>query len=500
MDVTIENEQSSARAPWRAPLVFLGWIVLGAFILPKFVIVPTDTLSVHSAVVDSLLAGQNWGRQALVGSLQYPLLPTTMLLLARLIASPFGGDGSALLVGLSQAWVLSYVVRLAREGKGTLLPRTIATVAVFLVFPGVLDCIRLLDPTWAAAVPLASALYHAYCWHQRQELRDALVTAISCGLLVFCGLAFAAAAIAILAVMTRHVPRVSRVQQSEQGGVRTLLWAPLAYCAFLWALWNWLVLGNPFFALRPVLLSLHACSGTQFSAELASAFSELGLGLVGGALICGLSIAASARGAGMCILMPLLLVSAVRLLCRSAGVHAAGGTLLTACLGGLAFSFCMQQVWTRDPKRFATLIAVFVATILAGRMYPPLDGARDGAFRSNAPEKTEVVELMDRHWPRARVLVCGIRAPALFHDPAEKRFLARADFHEALFLTQAEDEVMHLLVPPDNGNFYPRSIGHFSRLHGEGKPWLILEKQWSSGWQLWRCVIAPTGESKLDDL
>jgi len=39
-----------------------------------------------------------------------------------------------------------------------------------------------------------------------------------------------------------------------------------------------------------------------------------------------------------------------------------------------------------------------------------------------------------------------------------------------------------------------------SDIHEHGRPWLLLEKQWPDGWQLWRCVVPPDGESKLKNL
>jgi len=37
-------------------------------------------------------------------------------------------------------------------------------------------------------------------------------------------------------------------------------------------------------------------------------------------------------------------------------------------------------------------------------------------------------------------------------------------------------------------------------IHANGKPWLLLEKQWPNNWQLWRCVIPAKNESRLDFL
>ncbi len=51
-----------------------------------------------------------------------------------------------------------------------------------------------------------------------------------------------------------------------------------------------------------------------------------------------------------------------------------------------------------------------------------------------------------------------------------------------------EEEQLHLLIPPDNGRYYPRNHPIFSEIHRYGRDWLFLEELWPSGWQLWRCI------------
>jgi hypothetical protein len=95
-------------------------------------------------------------------------------------------------------------------------------------------------------------------------------------------------------------------------------------------------------------------------------------------------------------------------------------------------------------------------------------------------------------------MVYGVEVPALYHDPRERRFVARLDFREREFLDQAADEQLHLLVPPPDGWYCPRRGSVFSDIHANGRPWLLLERQCHGGWQLWRCVLAPKGESRID--
>ncbi len=77
--MTTSETKSAAQKRSLWLLAFVG-LVLGRLALP---FLASDTMRVHAAVVDSLMTGHNWGRQALVGALEYPILPTLALLLAR---------------------------------------------------------------------------------------------------------------------------------------------------------------------------------------------------------------------------------------------------------------------------------------------------------------------------------------------------------------------------------------------------------------------------------
>jgi hypothetical protein len=122
--------------------------------------------------------------------------------------------------------------------------------------------------------------------------------------------------------------------------------------------------------------------------------------------------------------------------------------------------------------------------------------ATEAQFAGDAPTVEDIIADIDEQ----RVAVYGMRASAIYHDPHDTRFVARIDFHQGLFLEQGGDEILHLLVPPDDDRFYPARVSPFSSIHAEGRPWLLLEKSWPSGWQLWRCVITPERHSHLDGL
>ena len=117
---------------------------------------------------------------------------------------------------------------------------------------------------------------------------------------------------------------------------------------------------------------------------------------------------------------------------------------------------------------------------------------------SQAPDPQEITDGIDKTWPEARVAVYGMRLPVLYPDPTERRFTARLDYHEAHLMELSHMEQMFLLVPPPDGYFFPQRHSVFTDIYANGRPWLLLERQWSSGWQLWRAVFPPEDQSLLE--
>ena len=110
------------------------------------------------------------------------------------------------------------------------------------------------------------------------------------------------------------------------------------------------------------------------------------------------------------------------------------------------------------------------------------------------PSREEVAEYIDQDWVGSRVLVFGARAASLYcvtasDDPKDReRFIGNVDFNIHVVFDHMEKEQLHLLIPPDNGQFYPQGNNFFSELYRNEEPdWLHLETV-MDGWQLWRCV------------
>ena len=73
---------------------------------------PCLQLSIHQSIVDSILAGNDWGRQALIGNLDNPFLPTVALLAVNVFCRIFGGEPGLLLCSVSQAIIMAFILRL----------------------------------------------------------------------------------------------------------------------------------------------------------------------------------------------------------------------------------------------------------------------------------------------------------------------------------------------------------------------------------------------------
>jgi hypothetical protein len=490
-----------ARARWLKPA--LWGLLLGALVALRLLLPfrASDTQMVHDAIVDSLLAGHNWGRQALVGALEYPLLPTLGLLALRVVCGP--GAAAMVLVALSQGLAACYLLRLRGE-----LPRraVFGVLLVLLVFflPDVRAAVTALDPNWLAAVPFCAAVLHLVRWFRAAVLRDAVLCAVNAGLLAFCGLGGILAGLALTAILARDVRPTAA---NRRTGLSALVWAPLLYCLALWFLWSWLILGDLLFCLKHLWGALAAVAAGGFLKAAALGFWSTPAVLWAGMLFAASGLTRGQRRIARGTLVLGAVVAAARVICLAAGVLPGAAGLLAVTAGVVALALLpgpatVETVGDRRSRRLSLMAAAAgtVALVAGVTVMPHADPAAEAQFATGAPSPTEITRIIDRDWPQSRTAVFGVRLPALYHDPAEKRFVARMDYHEALFVEQARREVMHLLLPPPDGRFYPRSRNAFSRIYGGGSRVLLLEKQWASGWQLWRCVIFPDDETRLKHL
>ncbi len=488
-----ERGLSRTKRTW---LVFFLLAVLVRVLLPGGT---SDTTLVHAKIVESLMAGHNWGRQALVGACEYPLLPTLSLLLASVLGRPLAVDGVRLLTAVAQVWTLCYLARFPRTLRARYC--TGISLGVAMLFPEVREAMWTLDPNWVTLVAAASAVYHAERWLDGGLLRDGIVGAIACGLLALAGIVPALFAATTLWAMCSICSPGGSPGDRDREGVSLLIWAPFLYGVFLWLLWNWLLLDNMLFGLSGLWHWFTSSGGwetaARFGHEIMGSSRPL-LALSGVLLLCW-SVTRSRFVAYLLVAGAVVLTG--RSLLQAVHVYAAGGTLLGCLLSVIGGSWIAAGIAeNRLPWKETAVpscLVVLTALLLAWS-FPAQSLVREASFSRGAPRRKDVTDYIDQFWPRSRVMLYGVRIPALYHDPTEERFVASIDYHEGLFIEKALEEQLHLLVPPPDGGFFPEDGYPFADIHRWGRSWLLLEKQWASGWQLWRCVIPPKGESRLE--
>ncbi|HOG50691.1 MAG TPA: hypothetical protein PKY10_08880 [Lentisphaeria bacterium] len=497
MDPTLNPKLAYSNTP-RHRLCLGGLLLLFAVVIYRLPHSGTEAMAVHKAIVDALVAGNNWGRQALVGSMDYPVLPSLSLLAAELLAELLRLDGQRLLLAIVQSWSVGYLFRITLRRRGWLAAPLAIAFAVIL--PQIRNSFLLLDPNWVTAVPLAAAFFHLMLWHEERGLRDLIMIGVHCGMLSLCGFGPALIGVGMLIVVYLEIRRINASQETDaktkkSAGLRSLLWAPFAYGAFLWLLWNWLVMDDMFFGLRDAWLRADYVLIGDLCKHASQAF-PITLTLLIPLII--LILNSDQKMVARCLLPPVILIPIAAMTAAALGVPQTGLIPLAAILLLAVFILVFLAKFNTQQNKIATGVVCFA--IISFCFSQPLPPDAEPVAEAQAPSRQEILDFIDQYWPESRTVLYGVKLPAVYPDPKEKRFVARLDYQEADFLEQAQDEQLHILVPPADGVYYPLVGSPLADIHANGKPWLLLEKQWPSQWQLWRCVIPAKNESRLDFL
>lgn len=480
------QESEGATMAWRRPLLLALVVVLLVALRLALPGGSGDTARVYQEMAWALAHEQNWGKQALVGVLEYPPLPTVVLLVLTGLPAWLHLAPLAFMVAACQVWTATYVVRTVRLYTRHPAGLLVAAAGIALPFLGADPWGY--DPAWLYLVPLASILFHLCRWEQQQSLRDAVVVALNAGLLVFGGLpGMVLGAGALLTLWARGDRRLVR----GPGGW-VLLSMPWLYAALLYPLFNWLIMGHPWFFLSRLLDWLH---GRGLGAHLAAGGCRLPL-LVIAALVLALSgLAIRAVPVPVaCGWVWLAGAGVVALLRTAGGWFLSGEYQLTGYLALPALFFLLLPFsqWGKRGAWLPWILAGNALVLLAAFTWRH-DARRYETFATDIPPAAEVLAYVDQHWDQSRILIYDLRTAVVYAPLTTQRFWARLDYHEGLLRQQAKGEQFHLLIPPNDGRFYgPQARA--AQLHTEGAPFLFFERTWPAeqpaAWQLWRCIRA----------
>ncbi len=494
---TFHRHEDVHQPSWLPILAWIGFLALVAAWRLRLPFVETEALEIHRAILDSLTEGQIWGRQALVGSFEFPPFATLALFVARGLGGWLGLPPGHLLVAFSQVWALFYFLRL----PATLRGRVASGLLVFFLLLFNRETRHILyqvDPNWAMVVPAACGLYHFVLWCRSQSLRDIILLGVNCGLLVFAGPAgFLLGLIMLAAAATRILAqaRRSNLPSDECRGVNLLAWAPALYFVALIFLANWLIMRDPGFFMRRLLHNLAYAQDIAQTRQTLHPTAMLSWLTGGGMLVALLKMrdqkhrpwAAAVAGG----LLALILLRGGLDAIEYYPAGAAALTIMLALAGLLipAWSFADTHLPNRQHPAWLPVESCLLAMVMIlGVLAPAEPVPEPEVYAPPPPHRLEILATIDRRTPQTRIMIHGLQTPARFLDLREERFVARLDFDSQTIRQYARDEdFFYLLVPPDNGRYY--SPGHpLAEIHRAGQPWLVLETIWPGNWQLWRVL------------
>ena len=489
-------DKSSHTEIKRAVMQGLFWFMAVGFFYLMLKEVSSAMLQ-HQVIAQAVLAGQNWGRQALVGSLEFPPLPTLLLLIFEGPLKTLPLDGARLICALAQAFCLSRILKLLQTfGKRWQLLILIVLPVLMVILWQDVFLFTSADPGWLAAALYAGFFCSLSRWQHQQDLRYLVSAAFALGLLTLCGAGGILLALVSLLVVLHGVRRKLPSEETFRG-LTTLLSLPVLYGLLLLLLWNWLVMNDALFFVRDFWLRAGCL---QLSAFGDAVHTQLLFFYFLGVMVLLIAGFFSDQSLAARLLQPaFLFLPLFFLFCRDLQVHPAGAGALSGLmiiLFFLLFSYSHFHTGLSEMLAGAGILALTISGFAAF-------SRNESPFREELreiPSREQMTSYIDQFWPDSRIMLYGLPLACRYPDPLEKRFVARLDYQEKDFLHQAADEQMHLLLPPPDGHFYPPQKTIYSDIYRYGRPWLLLEKQYPGGWQLWRCVIPPEGESKLDAL
>ena len=283
-----------------------------------------------------------------------------------------------------------------------------------------------------------------------------------------------------------------------QGGTPFLALMPIGYPLFLLLLFNLVIMSNPFFMLGRLMPyfaeirgSLPTVSGWKIIAAIAWTCTAI-LALI------------PIKGIPFFVRFSWILSLAclpIYLFRRTGQIFIGGESIM---MGAVMLALIFSLVKLLKARNVSLIqgglgVCITLSSLICVAVLQRHSHAFEPFVDSKRPTPTQITGYLDDdsepdldRWRDSRVLIFGSPAAALYcihNETTEKdRFIGNVDFNLNVVMEQIEAEQLHLLVPPDNGKFYPKG-SFFSQVHAREsqEDWLLFETAWN-GWQLWRCV------------
>jgi len=488
----------------REPLLWRWglWLVLAVVILATGLYLGRDVGTeglVRENICRDLLAGHTSGRQGVISSVWWGPFPTLVILPAGFLLPAALSLPACLLVsalfGAATLVLLEQALRMWGAGRWR-----------WLLMLGVALNPTFLEHCWTgSSAPMITcllvlSLYSVTAWVQKRRLLDLIWFAFGSALLLGTGYEMSGWILAAVCVVAIEEWR-RQVTGAEIRAVLLVALLPLAYTTALWLLMCWLIMGDPLYAVKSLLVA--------------------GPG-PGGALV--LPDALWWCYAGLAVLVGWMLVLALRKHDRSGVCLALLGLALPGAAGLMAWR---EQLWDTAPL----LLSLLPAAVLAlGHWLATLETNAEGAAArcgrrtggvwvlaclplladfvplalSEGPLRTSPSSLIEQQtpWlpdlgrhirlqtPFAKVFVCGFESFALLQNQASPIFEHALDFNFDKARHDYYGQVLYLLVHrPEQRNAMDSIHWKSRNIYVQGGKDALYDSDWGD-WRLFELIQA----------
>ena len=488
------------------------WLILTVVLLASGLYLGRDISSeglVREGICRELLAGHTSGRQGVISSVwwgPFPtlailplsfLLPASLYLPACLVVSAL--FGAATIVLLEQA------LRMWRAGRWRWV-----LVLVLALNPS------FLEHCWnGSSLPMVTcllvlSLYSITAWVNGRRLLDLIWFAFGSALLLGTGYEMSGWVMAAVCVVVIEEWR-RQVSGAEKGAVLLVALLPLAYAAALWLLMCWLIMGDPLYAVRSLMVP---GPGSGNAVILADSLWWCHAGLaVWVTWILVLALRGHDRG-GVCLTVLGLALPGV------AGVMAWYERLWDASPLLLAFlpatvlalghwlakrepSDNSHEAADLEPRRHR-MIAVMLALLLlvVADVIPLAHFAGPLRLQPRIVEQVETGVAMELPWlpelerhvrlrtPFAKVYVCGFESFALLQSDSNPVFQHALDFNFDKAKHDYYGQALYLLVHrPEQRNATDSIHWKYRNIYVQGGKDTLYDSDWGD-WRLFELIQA----------